>query len=382
MARPSRSGPEANAPLTPDQLLERNNASASEPIPAEIAGALATRRLVISGVRGGIDLPAGRSEPGGRQRTFEISLPAKAIVGLPGKTATRMPKPPAKRPAGRAPRAHRPDWVDQVYHPKRGLAPHWSRRPVSRPGYQGEVFYGVFGSDDRAVYYPSGYPWQSVGRIFAWTDASAASPSWSGSAVLVGPRLVLTAGHVVPWDASSWMMRFVPAYYDGTSLLGAGGESYVSDARGWDVSYRSRLPDAHDMAVLRLYDPLGDWLGYFGSKAYSSSWTGSPYWNITGYPGAVAGAERPSYQPGISVMDAEAHSDALDIEHQGDSTPGDSGAPFWATWPDGFPYVIGTVSGGEVVTDSRGAVIEDNNNVAGGGSAVNDLIRWGRTNWP
>jgi V8-like Glu-specific endopeptidase len=81
-------------------------------------------------------------------------------------------------------------------------------------------------------------------------------------------------------------------------------------------------------------------------------------------------------------MDAEAHTDALDVEHQGDSTPGDSGAPFWATWPDGFPYVIGTVSGGEVVTDTRGAVIEDNNNVAGGGSAVNDLVRWGRTNWP
>jgi hypothetical protein len=94
------------------------------------------------------------------------------------------------------------------------------------------------------------------------------------------------------------MMRFVPAYYDGASLLGAGGEAYVSDARGWDVSYRSRYPDAHDMAVLRIYEPLGDWLGYFGSKAYLSRWTGQPYWNITGYPDAVAGAERPSYQLG------------------------------------------------------------------------------------
>jgi hypothetical protein len=78
------------------------------------------------------------------------------------------------------------------------------------------------------------------------------------------------------------MMLFVPSYYDGSSLLGFGGQSYVSDARGWDVSYISRLPDAHDMAVLRLYDPLGDWLGYFGSKPYSNSWTGQPYWNITG----------------------------------------------------------------------------------------------------
>jgi V8-like Glu-specific endopeptidase len=287
---------------------------------------------------------------------------------------------PRKRPAGRSLVGHRPKWADQVYHPKRTTAPRWARGPVDRPGYRGEVFYGVFEPDDRTIYYPSGYPWQCIGRVFAWTDASASSWSWWGSAVLVGPRVVLTAGHVVPWDASSWMMRFVPAYYDGTSTLGAGGESYVSDAQGWDVSYISRLPDAHDMAVLRLYEPIGDWLGYFGSKPYSNSWTGSPYWNITGYPSAVANAERPSYQFGITVMDAEAHTDALDIEHQGDSTGGDSGAPFWATWPDGFPYVIGTVSGGEIVTDSRGTVVEDNNNVAGG-NAVNDLIRWGRNNW-
>jgi hypothetical protein len=32
------------------------------------------------------------------------------------------------------------------------------------------------------------------------------------------------------------------------------------------------------------------------------------------------------------------------------------------------------------MTDSRGTVLEDNNNVAGG-NAVNDLIRWARTNW-
>jgi V8-like Glu-specific endopeptidase len=198
MARSRRSGSETNAPLTPDQLLALDNAAASEPIPADIADALATRRLIISGVRDRIELGAGEAESGSRQRTFQIPLPATAIVGLPGKTATRMPKPSAKKSAGRAPRAHRPDWVDQVHHPKRGLAPPWSQGPVRRPGYQGEVFYGVFGSDDRAVYYPSGYPWQCVRKVFAWTDASAASPAWSGSAVLVGSRLVLTAGHVVP----------------------------------------------------------------------------------------------------------------------------------------------------------------------------------------
>jgi V8-like Glu-specific endopeptidase len=370
---------QASLPLTPEQLLNWDNAPATKPLPEEIASQLRQRRLFVSGVRGAIESDRIKSEKGGVRGAYEIRLPPKAVVGLPGRIATRMPKP-SRRSTSRTVEGFRPDWADRIFHPKRGVVPIWARRPVHKPGRRGEVFYGVFGADDRLVYYPSGYPWHCVGKVYAWTDPTA-GPSWSGSGVLVGPRLALTAGHVVPWDASSWMMRFVPAYYDGGSLLGGGAESYVSDARGWDVSYRSRLPDAHDMAVLRLYNPLGDWLGFFGSKSYSDSWTGQPYWNITGYPGAIANAERPSYQLAITVNAAPLDGDARDVEHQGDATPGDSGGPFWATWPDSYPYVIGTVSGGEVFTDGNGTVTLDTNNAAGG-NAVNDLIRWGRTNWP
>jgi V8-like Glu-specific endopeptidase len=372
----SRRSSRPSAPLTPEQLLERDNVPASEALADDIASRLSTKTLFISGVRAPIKSVKSAAD----KRAHEFHLPKQAVIGLRGRSAVRMKRPRGSKRPRRSLAGHRPKWAEHVYHPKRSTAQAWARGPAHRPGYRGEVFYGVFGSDDRAVYYPSGYPWQCVGKIYAWTDASASSPAWSGSAVLIGPRLALTAGHVVPWDATSWMMRFVPAYYDGTSVLGPGGESYVSDARGWDVSYRSRLPDAHDMAVLRLYEPLGDWLGYFGSKPYANSWTGNPYWNVTGYPDAVASSERPSYQFGITVIEAEASTDALDFEHQGDTTPGDSGAPFWATWPDGFPYVIGTVSGGEIFWDANGTVIEDHNDAAGG-NAVNDLIRWGRTNW-
>jgi hypothetical protein len=175
-------------------------------------------------------------------------------------------------------------------------------------------------------------------------------------------------------------MQFVPAYHDGRSILGDGAMSYVSDARGWDVSYKSRLPDPYDMAILRLYEPLGSWLGFFGSKPY---WKGNPemrFWNVTGYPDAIALGERPSYQSGIEVLDVKGSGDAIEVDHHGDTTGGDSGAPFWATWPDGFPYAIATVSGGRIVTS--GANVVEDTNVASGGNAMNDLIRWGRTNWP
>jgi V8-like Glu-specific endopeptidase len=371
----------SEAPLNLEQILERENIVASAVVPTDIATRLSTRRLLISGIRQPIT-PARTDIKLGSESAYELVIPKTAVVGLPGETAYRMPRTMGRQPSRRAPlEGFRPKWANHVYHPKRAVVPRWAQRPASARGKTGEVYYGVFAPDDRVVYYPTGYPWQCIGKVYAWTDASAASPSWSGSAVLIGSRLALTAGHVVPWDASSWMMRFVPAYYDGSSILGAGAESYVSDVRGWDVSYYSRIPDAHDMAILRLFDPLGDWIGYFGSKPYSDSFTGHPYWNLTGYPGAIAGAERPSYQLGISVTEADSSSDALDIDHQGDSTPGDSGAPFWATWPDGFPYVIGTVSGGHVETNSSGQVTKDTNDAAGG-NAVNDLINWGRTNWP
>jgi Trypsin len=373
-----------DVPLTPDEILQRDNLPASAPVPPKIADRLATRRLIVANTEKPVAFEELARIQRGRRAAYSLALSARAVVGVPGRTLSRLP---FRRSTTRVTRRtvtfkpYRPKWVDHVFHPKRSVPQSWARGPVVRRGYSGEVYYGVFPPDDRAVYYPSGYPWHCVGKIFAWNNASSPWPAWTGSGVLIGPRLVLTAGHVVPWDAATWMMRFVPAYYDGNSILGAGGESYVSDAQGWDLSYVSRTPNAHDMAVLRLYDPLGDWLGYFGSKPY---WQGYPemrYWNVTGYPAVVASAERPSYQPGIEVVDVEPDGNAIKIEHLGDTTNGNSGGPFWATWPDGFPYAIGTVSGGEASWDSSGNVIEDVNVVAGGND-LNDLIRWGRANWP
>ena len=63
----------------------------------------------------------------------------------------------------------------------------------------------------------------------------------------------------------------------------------------------------YDWAVCRLYNPLGSWLGYFGYNGYSDSWDNQPYWSIIGYPGAIANAERPSFQGGINVNDTVYH---------------------------------------------------------------------------
>jgi hypothetical protein len=75
------------------------------------------------------------------------------------------------------------------------------------------------------------------------------------------------------------------------------------------------------------------------------AWGAARYWNITGYAHAIAGGERPSYQPGIEVLNTIPRGDKLEIQHLGDISEGNLGSPFWATWPDGFPDLIGTCSG-------------------------------------
>ena len=80
MARTRRSASSANLPLTPEQLLELDNVPAATKVPSDIASRLSTRKLVISGARG---LKPEKSEVKG---AYEVTLPGKAVVGLPGWT--------------------------------------------------------------------------------------------------------------------------------------------------------------------------------------------------------------------------------------------------------------------------------------------------------
>ncbi len=363
-------------PVSADELVLLDNIPATEPVPEEISSRLNSKQVFITGGGGAIRGAESLARVEGDADSWQIQLPGDAIIGRPGRRAERFEAGALTTDAASASEtdANRPAWVDQIYHPKRSIA----RSPQIMRSIKGNRVipaYGVFGNDDRQVFYPSGYPWQCVGRVFTWEDASQASWSWSGSGVLVGSRVLLTAGHVVPWASSNWKVLFVPGYYDGGSVVGAGATSWVSDAQGWNTDDHVA---AHDMAVLRLYDPLGDALGWFGSKTYDRSWQDQPFWEVVGYPGALAGAERPSYQLGIPVLDDDSDGDAEEIEHQGDVTAGDSGGPFFSFWADGFPYVIGTISGGESISGS-GA---EDNNIAAGGKAMVDLIIWALANWP
>src|SRR5436190_608793 len=374
--RGARTAADSKPPLSPDEYLMLNNTPAAQSLPKEIAAQAETRRAAIYAP--GKDFDPGKviksREASG---VWEIELPLGSGLGLPGRKLQRMS--PAEVTRGIKGKLSaigepfRPPWIDFTPHPKTVT----DSRPFMRTldGRLVEPHYGVFGSDDRVVYYPSGYPWTCIGRIFVWNDFSKPNWSWYGSGVLIGGRVVLTAGHMVPWGSSNWAMQFIPAYYDGGSTLGAGVLSWVSDCHGYNTG---NTVSAWDMAVCRLYTPLGNTYGYFGTKAYSSSWEGGNYWTLAGYPAAVAGGNRPSRQMWWPVLDDDTDGSADELEYQADATGGNSGGPAFGFW-SGQPYAIATHSGGEKISFIW--TIEDNNIGAGGG-ALNSLVGWARSNWP
>lgn len=81
------------------------------------------------------------------------------------------------------------------------------------------------------------------------------------------------------------------------------------------------------------------------------------------------------------MLDDDEDGDAMEIEHHGDSSPGESGGPMFGFW-SGSPYAIGTTSGGETISGGFLGIGNEDNNIEAGGSAMVDLIKWAQANWP
>lgn len=223
----------------------------------------------------------------------------------------------------------------------------------------------IFGPDNRRVYYSTAYPWRCVGKV--------ETPLGSGSGVMVGPRHLLTCSHVVDWrpgGGAGWI-KFTPMYYNGSAPYGS----------AWGVRVYSKVKvagptiDAHegrfDYVAVVLDRTIGQATGWMGTKSYSDSWDGQPYWTHAGYPGDLTGGQRPTYQTGIALDgDFWTPDNAERIEHQGDVWPGQSGGPFWGYW-SGQPYAVATQSG---QTAQR--------NSASGGSDLVDLVIRARNEHP
>lgn len=378
-------------PMTAEEVLRLDNIPASQAVPEEVRRWLQTRRMVISSSAAAFDPRKHFTRVKGQEGAWQLDTDHPVVSGMPVREMKRVKPGSLKvspRKAGTVD-AFRPQWQPHIYHPK--MARLADERAMLRRKSGALVRpHIVFNHDDRAIFRPEGYPWHCVGRVFVKTAESGDAWKVTGTGTLVGARTVLTSAHLIPWGRQDVAIKFVPGYFNGNSVVGAGVESWGTEVRGYNAGQRQ----AWDVAVIRLEDALGVRLGTFGAKSYDDDWEDDPRWTLVGYPGEINVAitwsppgltstkingEFPTRQFGISVEDDDSDGNALEIEHHGDSTDGNSGGPLFGDWPKG-PYVIGVESGGQTA-ELLGVTLEQNN-VAAGGNAMVDLVRWARENWP
>src|SRR5258706_5860319 len=182
------------SPLTYDELLERDNLPATEPMPKAVAERFRTFRMPISvaGLTKAGGEPPARISPSGDH--WELELSEKAIPGQLAKPAQWVKPASLKRtskasgPLG----SFKPPWVSTVYHPKMNPAHHASLLRNRRGRRISPQMQGVFGRDDRVTFRPDGYPNHCVGKLFVGNSARGFNST--GTATLVGSRTIITAG--------------------------------------------------------------------------------------------------------------------------------------------------------------------------------------------
>ena len=309
--------------------------------------------------------------------------PAASAVqlGLPVSSVDRVGTQELRRHAdlAAAPTAYRPPWMRGQFLPR--------IIPRRRPGTQQflDLNFGITAGPHEGQIVSDGlmyaeladrnWPWCTVGQI------SVAIPGQNGrlgSGVLVGPNLVLTASHAVPWDApAGWSMTFTPSYRSTAATPAPFGSSSVEHVRG-HVTEEDDV-NANDYVIAKLHTPLGNTVGWMGSRSFGNAddYEG-PSWLSVGYPG-LSGV--PYFTADVKVVDVDSSGDGRELETADFLMGGWSGGPLIGfTGLD--PYVLGIASGSETEFSVGWFHATETHSVFAGGKHMVDLVKYGYANWP
>ena len=161
----------------------------------------------------------------------------------------------------------------------------------------GEATYGpadalpetVHGEDDRIqITHTATYPW----RIHASLRITAADGSaWIGTGWFIGPRTLITAGHVVYIKNSpitsrnGWVRRIevIPGRNVQERPYGSAVSQVFHSVTGWSVNGDPEYD--YGAIVLPKDSPMGRQTGWIGFAAYADDELKTSHLNISGYPG-------------------------------------------------------------------------------------------------
>jgi hypothetical protein len=384
------------APMSPAELLafddrDRGAGRDLKPFVTESARALWTEpgTTLELAQAGGIHLLSGVVQPGRPgQEFYEDAAATRSFAERRAALAARL------EGADRAPRsapelgdAYRPDGLALGVRPTIVSSLGGARYGVSAKGRKTrlseEPHSTIINGESRSLVYPDTYPYTAVCKLYSsWQPSAGAAWQGAGEATgyMIGRSTLMTSGHVgPPTNGAAWMIQVIPACWNGQSLFGAGAISYVSSYHSWNSDSGS------DIKICQLFDPIGDQVGYFGYRGYSSSWEDGDYWTMAGFPYDI-NLTHMSHETGIAVRDDDdgddisvdgTSYDTTQVESDADEASGASGSPLWGWW-DGSPSAIGVHHGVEYDGTISGT---ETLSCASGGAGFTQACAWGRRLW-
>jgi V8-like Glu-specific endopeptidase len=228
------------------------------------------------------------------------------------RAATPVPMPTV--PPGAAPAAKEPEGRGETGHTPHGLGE--EKKPESHME--------PLGTGGQAVAAPLNYPYRTCGKLF-FTQGGR---GFSGSAAMVAPNVLLTAGHCVYNGGWSTNVAFYPSYGKRLSNDPAYkfNYNYVASWTAWSQSSKR----AYDYGMVWFDSAPGNIIGWLG-LAWNVP-TANRIWDAVGYPAT------PSPPFNGNVMDeclgqVAASSTAGTIGLTNDNMEhGSSGGPWITNW--------------------------------------------------
>jgi V8-like Glu-specific endopeptidase len=220
-----------------------------------------------------------------------------------------------------------------------------TRAAMRHPEVRDGLLEVVIGPDDRVeVGNTEEYPWRCIASLLV---TAADGSNWIGTAWLVSPRLMLTAGHCVYMhDRGGWVRQIevIPGRRGSARPFGSCSVTDFRSVRGWT---QNRDRD-FDYAAILLPEScrLGDQLGWLGFEVRDDDELDNLTINISGYPGDKPAGTQWFHSNVVTGLDERV------ITYEIDTAGGQSGAPVWVLKPGVGRFGVGIHTNGSLAGNS------------------------------
>ncbi|MER9067726.1 serine protease [Mesorhizobium sp. M0902] len=195
----------------------------------------------------------------------------------------------------------------------------------------------ILGSDDRVrVTNNQLYPWRCICSLLITANTGA---QYVGTGWLVGPRLLLTAGHCVYMsDEGGWVSQIevAPGRDADNRPFGTVVATDMRSVTGWTRDGNSDFD--YGAIILPADKRLGDQLGWFGYANRPDDYLRNVTLNLSGYPGDGG----PAHVDGTQWFHSRTVKDVFEkqLTYEIDTYGGQSGSPVWEMTSEGYRYGV------------------------------------------